>query len=599
MSKQIRIRQLVARVSLFAVAVMVGIMAALIGMGTSGREVAASSLAGVTCIAGLSTTSPDYATCRSAVDSLKVYGIETVAKCVDPAGNDLGCRPINTDDIQLVLAAVEDMVTAMGLKDSGPQAFKDLLKLGPNEYVKLEHRSYNGSSGFTQQPWDFFAIDFDVLHGMLQGPGQAEAWIKDTAAHEMYHVLDGRYDFAYARPMHTMGYYDSTPQQEDMSNPKPGTGVPVSDHGASGPYDDYADAGAAEMYAAELEAVYVYNYAAYEKGSMRSNYVVDVWQNKGLPVGQGKMKLTQLLRPLFVVQAPNSQAQTSDAANLPVYPGAQNVVVTSRGPNRVNRLYFETPDAFRTVYVYYERVLPAAGWTEAPRPEGHPRLLFTYPSPGEDQPWNVDLPIIAEVLKGGGSGVSLYTHRWPDASKAIKLPGSTNIQVTQGVVPGAQIKTLTLTVTQETTLTVAEVETYLRGKLPEYGWVSDNNSSITAPQGLRAYFVRVVDVRVQGGKVTVRARSALGGRTEVTIVTERGELEAPTTGSSVTGGGVATSGTSGTSGTFGTSGTQAPPGMPRSGIGNGDGDLMLYLLAALSVMAVGVTIRLRSMLKGR
>ena len=536
MSKQTNARWMVASVSSLALAVLVGIMAALIGMGTSSREAAASTLAGVTCPAGLDPASPDYATCQSAIDTLKAYGIEPVLTCLDSAGNDLGCKPINTDDMQLVQATVNDMAADMGLNGSGPQAFKDLLKLGPNEYIRVENRSYNGSSGFTQQPWDFFAIDFDLLHGMLQGPGQAEAWIKNTIAHEMYHVIDGRYDFAYSDTMHGLGYYDTTPQQEDMSNPKPQAGLPVSDHGADGPYDDWAEAGAAEMYDAELDAVYIVNYVAYQPGSPRSDYVQGVWQNGGRPLAQVPAELRQALGPLQVVQAPSNQSQALDADNLPKYPGAQNVAATNRGPNRLNKVYFETPDALATVYAYYDKELQAAGWTEAPRAAGHPRLLFTYPSPGEDQPYNMDLLVIGEPLNGGGSGVSLFTLRWPDAGREIKLPGATDVQVTRGATAKGPVSTLTLTVTTVTTLTVPEVGTYLRGRLADIGWVPDDKTSITVGQGLKAYYARVADDAVVGGTVTVTARELPGGRTEVTLVAEKRELETSTTGSSPAGG---------------------------------------------------------------
>ena len=42
----------------------------------------------------------------------------------------------------------------------------------------------------------------------------------------------------------------------------------------------------AEMYADDLEAVYIINYEGFDAASKRSQYIEGVWQNMGLPVGQ-------------------------------------------------------------------------------------------------------------------------------------------------------------------------------------------------------------------------------------------------------------------------------------------------------------------------
>jgi len=124
----------------------------------------------------------------------------------------------------------------------------------------------------------------------------------------------------------------------------------------------------------------------------------------------------------------------------------------------------------------------------------------------------------------------------------------------------------------------------LKGKLPEYGWVPDDNSSINSAQGLTAYFARIVDEKVGGGKVTVTARDLPGGQTEVTLVIAVGTSEVSTIG--------------GTTGTPGTTGPGAV-GMPRSGAGSEGGDLAAYLLGGLLAVVLGAAISVSGARKAR
>ena len=96
-----------------------------------------------------------------------------------PPGTTWGANPLARTICTLVLTTMQDMATAMGYGANNPQGLKNLLKLGPNEYIGLQNRSYNGNSGFTQQPWDFFAVDFDLLRNMLQGPGASRGLDKE------------------------------------------------------------------------------------------------------------------------------------------------------------------------------------------------------------------------------------------------------------------------------------------------------------------------------------------------------------------------------------------------------------------------------------
>ena len=219
---------------------------------------------------------------------------------------------------------------------------------------------------------------------------------------------------------------------------------------------------------------------------------------------------------------------------------------------------------------------------EAPRPQGHPRLRFTYAGRGEAEPWNADLFIVGEALDGGKSAVDLYFRRWPDANRAITLPNGTEVRATRGIVAGRQIATLTVQVV--TPKTAAEIETFLKGKLSEYGWVTDDNSSINSAQGLMAYFARIVDEKVGGGKVTVTARDLPGGQTEVTLVIAVGTSEVSTIG--------------GTTGTPGTTGSGVV-GMPRTGAGSDGSDLAAYLLGGLLAVVLGAAISVKGARRAR
>ena len=70
-----------------------------------------------------------------------------------------------------------------------------------------------------------------------------------------------------------------------------------------------------------------------------------------------------MMDKMAVTEAPSNQGAPPDTWNLSVYPGAQNVNVTNRGLNRLNRVRFETTDTLATVFSYYENTLGAeAGW---------------------------------------------------------------------------------------------------------------------------------------------------------------------------------------------------------------------------------------------
>src|SRR6187431_2039539 len=107
-------RRLLSPVALAIRVAFAGVtICALSGVGAQTREVSASVLAGVTCSTGMSATSSEFAVCQSTTDSLKAYGIEPRLQCKDSAGKDLGCKPINTDDMQFVLATTKEMASAM------------------------------------------------------------------------------------------------------------------------------------------------------------------------------------------------------------------------------------------------------------------------------------------------------------------------------------------------------------------------------------------------------------------------------------------------------------------------------------------------------
>lgn len=215
-------------------------------------------------------------------------------------------------------------------------------------------------------------------------------------------------------------------------------------------------------------------------------------------------------------------AAASEAEDIPLYPGAEQVKRDDRGlPSIRNAVYNTLATPEEVVKFYQQSLLSEKGWSIRSNNESKwdKRIHFLWKDPKNVTPWRINLHIIAggpiNETAAGRTTVQVLMDRWPDPKRIPLYPDAQQVEANEVIDKDGDPTDHTTYITDAAP---DKVKTYYKTTLPQYGWLlRDENSSSLVPKGMHfSYQFGGAEGMFVGG-VGVLAVVDPNGRTQVTI----------------------------------------------------------------------------------
>jgi hypothetical protein len=234
------------------------------------------------------------------------------------------------------------------------------------------------------------------------------------------------------------------------------------------------------------------------------------------------------------------------AEAIPIYPGAEDVVITPSGYlNQPDEIEFRSDDSVDAISEFYVAALTKMGWTDGgcwrDKETGDVCLYFGWPGPTGSMPYQLQSSfLIMKKYISDPNGDVHDPYNWVDRRwvriellrkpYASRVPLYAEAQIVQST--DTPYGNWPIYVTRETTYvtaaTVQEIRDFYSTTLPELGWVLETPS---VPDSAADAELQVSDRTTPFQEiqpvVVIRLSALKNGHTKVTIIAEGWDLKAP------------------------------------------------------------------------
>lgn len=232
------------------------------------------------------------------------------------------------------------------------------------------------------------------------------------------------------------------------------------------------------------------------------------------------------------------------AEAIPIYPGAEDVVITPSGYlNQPDEIEFRSDDSVDAISEFYVAALTKMGWTDGgcwrDKETGDVCLAFEWPDATGSMPYKLQSSfLIMNKYDPNGDVHDPYNQvdrrrvkivLWgkPYASRIPLYAGAQSIQITDTPYGNWPIY-VTRKTTYVTAATVQEMRDFYSTTLPEVGWVLETPN---VPDSAAAAELQVSDRTTPFEEmqpvVVIRINALKNAQTEVTLIAEGWDLKAP------------------------------------------------------------------------